>query len=275
MDICCRMRKRMRVLYQICFSPTGSTKRVADILCRTWEDHWTEVDLSKKLEQEAPVECPSGELCLVAVPSFAGRVPEIAARRIRHINGNGARAVLVCVYGNRAYDDTLLELQDLLTGCGFQPVAAIAAVAEHSIIRSFGAGRPDDADRLELERFAGKIALLPPDVSQTMELRVPGNRPYREHKGGSLIPKAGHRCTGCIACATLCPVGAIDIHSPADTDKDVCISCMRCVAVCPQQARSVDPLLKFALEKRLKGACSARKENELFLAKAQKEETSR
>ena len=39
-------------------------------------------------------------------------------------------AVLVVVYGNRAYDDALLELSDIATGAGFVPLAAGAFVGE-------------------------------------------------------------------------------------------------------------------------------------------------
>ena len=39
----------------------------------------------------------------------------------------------------------------------FCPVAAIAAVAEHSIMRQFAAGRPDAEDERELAGFADRI----------------------------------------------------------------------------------------------------------------------
>ena len=61
-----------------------------------------------------------------------------------------ARAVLMCVYRNRAYEDTLLELADTAEKAGFHVIAAVAAIAEHSVIREIAAGRPDAADRARL-----------------------------------------------------------------------------------------------------------------------------
>ena len=75
-------------------------------------------------------------MAVIAVPSYGGRVPGTAAGRLGAIRGNGARAVLVCVYGNRAYEDTLVELQDIAKQAGFRVTAAVAAVAEHSIAGS-------------------------------------------------------------------------------------------------------------------------------------------
>ena len=73
---------------------------------------------------------------MAAVPSYGGRVPEIAVSRLKQMKGNGARAVLLVVYGNREYEDTLLELSDVMEAAGFSPVAAVAAVAEHSYYAS-------------------------------------------------------------------------------------------------------------------------------------------
>ncbi len=63
--------------------------------------------------------------------------------RINKIKGNGAKAVAVVVYGNRDYDDTLLELKNVLEENGFVVGAMVAAIAEHSIARNLAAGRPD------------------------------------------------------------------------------------------------------------------------------------
>ena len=80
------------------------------------------------------------------MPSYAGRVTAIAAERLRAIHGGGAKCILVCVYGNRAYEDTLVEMEDIARECGFEIVAAVAAIAEHSIMHQYAAGRPDAAD---------------------------------------------------------------------------------------------------------------------------------
>ena len=99
---------------------------------------------------------PSDNIAVIAVPSYGGRVPQTAAARLSAIKGNHAKAVIVCVYGNRAYEDTLAELQDMAEGCGFQTIAAVAAIAEHSIMHQYAAGRPDGEDTSALNNFAKK-----------------------------------------------------------------------------------------------------------------------
>ena len=98
------------------------------------------------------------DLAVIAVPSYAGRVPAVAVQRLAAVKGNGARAVLVCVYGNRAYEDTLVELADTAKEAGFRVMAAVSAIAEHSIARQFAAGRPDAEDA---QRLAGALGFAP------------------------------------------------------------------------------------------------------------------
>ena len=179
------------------------------------------------------------------------------------MNGNGARAVIVAVYGNRAYDDQLVEMLDLAQDAGFQVIAAVEAVAEHSIVRAYAAGRPDVDDAAVLSGFAKDIAgkLARHDDSQP---HVPGNRPYKT-SSVSMVPKATKACVSCGLCAKKCPVQAIDRLHPQNVDKKACISCMRCVAICPHHARRLHPILQAAAGLALKKACAQRKEAELFI----------
>lgn len=139
------------MLYNIYFSPTGGTKKVADILVGNLGGEVCEVDICCDIEK---MTLQAEDVCLFSVPSFAGRVPQIAVERLKKISGNGAKAILNCVYGNREWDDTLTELQDTLESCEFVCVSAVAAVAEHSIFRQFATGRPDANDAKELAEFA-------------------------------------------------------------------------------------------------------------------------
>lgn len=109
------------------------------------KDFWSTNDFSEE------------DLCIIGVPSFGGRVPAIALERIKALSGNNATAILITVYGNRAYEDTLIELEDTLIEKNFTCQAAIAAIAEHSIMHQFATGRPDQNDLTELASFAQKI----------------------------------------------------------------------------------------------------------------------
>ena len=173
--------------------------------------------------------------------------------------------MLITVYGNRDYDDTFAELQDVLEEAGFVCAAGVAAIAEHSIMRQFAAGRPNEQDEKELAEFARRICSAMESGSLSGELKLPGNRPYREYGGVPMKPQAGKACVRCGYCAKECPVGAIPADDPSETDNKKCISCMRCITVCPQKARSVSKALLTAGSMMLKKECSGYKENELFL----------
>lgn len=251
-------------LYNIVFSPTGGTKKVADCLTCALEGDVTTVDLTDSKQDFNAVSLTKEDAAVISVPSYGGRVPAVAAERLDMVHGNGARAVLVCVYGNRAYEDTLVELEDAAKQAGFQVIAAVAAIAEHSIARQFAAGRPDAQDIAQLSDFAKQIQhkLFAADAS---EPAIPGNRPYKKAGGAGMVPKATKECTNCGACAAACPVQAIDKENPKKVDEKTCISCMRCIAVCPHGARKVNSVMLSAASLMLKKVCSERKECELFL----------
>ncbi len=244
---------------EIMFSPTGGTEKVAHIISRRWSDHTETIDLSDPKTDFAKCEIQKEDMVLIAMPSFGGRAPAVAIERLKQIKGNGAGCTLVCVYGNRAYEDTLAEMEDAAKACGFRVIAAIAAVAEHSIISQYAANRPDASDEAQLTQFAERI--LGKDGEA---LSIPGDRPYKKAGGGGLVPKAAKDCVKCGLCAEQCPVQAID-RSTLKADAKTCISCMRCVKRCPHGARTVSKAMVSVAALAIKKACSVRKENELYL----------
>lgn len=270
-------------VYSMVFSPTGGTEKVMKILGEEFRSEKT-FDLTMERDYDN-LQFKEEDVCLIGVPSYGGRVPRIAVERIRQVKGNRARAIPVVVYGNRAFEDTLLELKNETESCGFRVAGAVAAIAEHSIMHQFAAGRPDVQDEKELRQFAKSIRCRMNGKQENEALdkalddvlsdrsndglngtvQVPGNLPYREYGGLPLKPKANKKCRQCGLCAAKCPVGAIPKENPSVTDEKKCITCMRCVAVCPEHARGVNRILLSVASQKMKKACTGRKKNEMFI----------
>ncbi len=247
-------------MYKILFSPTGGTAKVADAITSSWTDVET-IDLSNN-NTDYNISLEEGSLALIAMPSFGGIAPQLALDRLSKIKANNCKCTIAAVYGNRAYDDTLIQMKDYAERAGFQVIAAISAVAEHSIIHAYASGRPDADDRVQLTSFGKQILEKASTVSSS--ITVPGNKPYKK-AGSAMVPKAGSACTACGLCAKFCPSGAINPSNPRVVDKSKCIGCMRCVSVCPAKARSVNPVMTKIAAVAIKKACSETKRNELFI----------
>ncbi len=250
-------------IHQIIFSPTGGTRRVSEILCQGMGIESVVTDLCVKAADIRFPAINEDDLAVIAMPVFAGRVPALAAERLRKVNPHNAKCVVVAVFGNRAYDDALLEMHDMATASGFRVIAAVAAVAEHSIIRKYGKGRPDADDEPMLRQFGADILRKAEGTDCTMP-PVPGHRPYK--KAGKVPQPKGRRgCNRCGVCARQCPADAIPLTAPKTVDTAKCISCMRCVSVCPARSRGIGSVMDFLATQALKKVCATRKANELYL----------
>ena len=251
-------------LYEITFSPTGGTEKAADMLLKAFPEAYEKISLLECQKAYGEYSFQKEDVCVIAVPSYGGRVPVTASERLAQMKGNGAACILLCVYGNRAFEDTLTELKQVAEEAGFVPRAAAAVIAEHSIMRQFASGRSDASDEKELFEFGAKIRERLLSGEKSEELQVPGNVPYKERHTSPMVPKVTDACVKCGRCVRECPVAAIEGETFA-AEKEKCISCMRCIAVCPEGARALDKELLAGLVSRLEKVCSGHRENQLFL----------
>lgn len=246
------------------FSATYTTKRVVEAIASNISNEITAYDITNDASTDT-VTIPSDELLVVGIPVYAGRVPAIAVERINRFKGQQTPTIIIAVYGNRHYDDAILELNDIITECGFRTISAGAFIAQHSIFPKVGTARPDAKDIADIKDFTNKsIALL---TNGFGEIELPGNRPYKEPGGIPIWPTASRKCTACGACARLCPTGAINPESPQGVDKTKCIKCGRCIIVCPIKARRFYGIKYTLAAARFNHAFATRRDNEMWFAK--------
>lgn len=221
--------------YNVHFSPAGKTKDVTDFVCKRFANA-KDVDLTIETQK---LSLNKDDFCVIGVPSFSGRVPAFAAERLKQIFGNKTPAFLIVTYGGRAYEDTLIELKDIIENQGFICIGAAAMIAEHSIVPQIAAGRPLKEDYNELESFLPVIKERLKEKAVSID--VPGKRPYKNYGILPVNIEVSDDCVKCGLCAVKCPAKAISEDNPRITDTEKCITCMRCVSICPAKARICDP----------------------------------
>ena len=256
----------IKKLHLVYFSAANTTKRVMRQLAKELDINATEeynVTLAAPLTQ---IHIPTNELLVVGVPVYAGRVPSLALSALNQLRGNNSPAIIVCVYGNRDYDDALLELRDMVNDNGFKVVSAAAFVAQHSIFPEVATSRPDEKDMEATTSFARACTDLLEKISDitAVGISIKGNRPYKIPGKIPLYPKGDKKCNECGTCISQCPAGAISSDNPRKTDKSKCISCTRCIVICPQHARKFGGLIYRLARKKFTSAYLTRKEPELI-----------
>ena len=258
------------------FSPTGTTKKVLQSIAQGIGNKNVKLtDITKPAVREKVLQTSENELLIVGAPVYMGRIPALIGDWLNKIKANNTPVVCVAVYGNRVFDDALLELKNALKKQGCLPIAGAAFIGEHSFSSKelpTAENRPDLEDINKAEAFgeniARKLTLLP--TGQIPELNVPGNYPY----GGITqlwdvdFLEISDECTQCGICASSCPTGAINPENSSSIDIKKCITCCACIKICPKNARSMkDSLVKEAAIRANKNfGGKTRKEPEVFYA---------
>lgn len=246
----------------ITFSPTHTSKQVGKAIVRgIGLLKVTETDLT--LHAVDKLEIPGDTLVVITVPVYGGHVAPLALERMKEIRTSGAPVVLVVVYGNRAYEKALVELDAFVSERGFKIIAGATFVGEHSYSSGkypIAVGRPDVDDLKFAETFGEKIRakietaadmekLYAVDVNRIQRPRQPFfpllrflRKFIKLRKSGTPLPRIpqvdAELCTHCGACVKHCPAGAIVKDDECNTIAEKCIKCCACVKGCPQQART-------------------------------------
>lgn len=272
------MKRNITAMY---FSATGTVQKVVSSIAATiakqmnGDTHSGIVDFTLPDGRQRPAAFSEQDVVVVGVPVYAGRVPNVLLPYLQSISGTGALAVAVVVYGNRNYDDALIELTDLLQAGGFSVVAGGAFLGEHSFSKTLAQDRPDAQDMAIANDFAGRITAKIAAQDKPGSAAVKGDRPYRkyykpvnEHNEPvdirKVTPKTNSDCIHCGLCADSCPMGSID-REDVSRVTGICIKCGACIKKCPVQAKYYDDkdYLRHKHELEVDFAC--RREPELFI----------
>lgn len=262
------MNKNVNALY---FSATGVVGKVVKEIAKGLSEDFNEYNITLPKSRDKNLIFNEKDIVVVGAPVYAGRLPKLVADYFeKNIKGDNTFVVLVAVYGNRAYEDALVELKDIFEERGFIPVAAASFIGEHSYTSKVATGRPDEMDLNIARDFSVKIkekVSKVKDINDIEYLFVQGNVPYQERKEfPESSPDTDENCIKCGICAKFCPTSAISFEDYITIDSKKCLACCSCIKRCPVDSKSMNSEFYFMIrDKLLANVRDNRKEPELFI----------
>lgn len=263
------------------FSPTGTTRKIVTEITGAIGEQlcvgYSCFDFTLPDARKEPLQFSSSDLVVFGTPVYAGRVPNVLLKYLNTIEGNGAASVPIVVYGNRNYDDALIELKDILENRGLRTLAAAAFIGEHAFSRTLAAGRPDGNDLMTARGFALKVAERASLITQYFSKNSVNGIPHpyrgyyqpRDRKGNpvdfrKVKPQTSRDCIACGKCVQLCPMGSVSCENVSEVH-GICIKCGACIKECPVHAKYFDDEQYLYHKRDLEKTFAERKEPELFL----------
>ncbi|NTW88891.1 MAG: 4Fe-4S binding protein [Desulfobulbaceae bacterium] len=264
--------EQVKLIY---FSPTGTTRKILESIAQGISiENVEHINLTLPAGAHPTIPPFADELVIIGAPVYGGRLPVEAINRLKQLKANKTLAVPVVVYGNREFEDSLLELKNLAIELGFFPVAGGAFIGEHSFATKdlpIANGRPDSLDIQRAMEFGARIkerVTSLQSADRQMSLYIPGRFPYEGGARAMTIAPLTKEdtCTVCGTCAAVCPTAAIEINGRVTTQIDRCIRCCACIKSCPTDSRYWDDGMMKKIATWLNENCAARKEPQIFLA---------
>jgi len=257
--------KRVNIIY---FSPTGNTRKILQNIAKGIGNEIREYNLTKFDARWDHYKFEEDELVILGMPVYGGRLPGILTEFFRGIRATKTPAVYVVSYGNRDFDDALLELKNNCEEKGFVGLAAGAFVAEHSFTEEIAGGRPDEQDVQDHISFGKQVKNKLESMEKTDSfgaLEVRGNYPYKKPTVLPIGPSTHDTCDDCGICIEGCPVSAINPSNAAELDGLRCIDCFACIRNCPKQSKYMGVEIFNEHIDLLIEMCVPRKETEIFI----------
>ena len=264
--------KRVKLIY---FSPTGTTQKVLESIAQGLNiENVEHINLTLPGGTNTPLPTFADELVILGAPVYGGRLPVEAINRLKQLRASKTLAVPVVVYGNREFEDSLLELKNLAIELGFHPIAGGAFIGEHSFATKdlpIANGRPDRLDVQKAMEFGAKIKEIVTTLQSTArqtDVIIPGRFPYEGGARSMAIAPLTKEdtCTICGTCAAVCPTAAISINGRVATKIELCTRCCACIKNCPTDSRYWDDGMMKKFATWLNENCATRKEPQVFLA---------